>query len=435
MKNSRMHLMKDSRKRQKTVMTAVALAVMWMQPQMASAHLFDATIPGTKMSLQQCIELANKQNISLQLGRKSVERAKINEGTAWDVDKTEVAFVQNPASSGDTDNALSFSQGIEFPTVYTARRKQLKAETQAEKSRLGVTQQQLKLDIASAYYGMLYQTHRLRILQLQDSILDRYCVVAEKRYKAGEARQLEFLTAERLRNENHLEMASVKNEAENQQIILMTLLGTDQPVLPAESHLIALSEPVAGGFNYQQTADAQYQQDRLKALDREVKCAKTGYAPSLSLTLRTQALISSWDPYHIDRQRFTEGNFFGFELGVAVPLFYGATKAKVKAAKKGREIAELEMRQEQMEKERDYRLGYHRLQNAIKRMEYYNGENIEKSDTIKTLSTTEYENGEISYVEYVNALQESIDMRMKHADVINEYNEAVIALLGLSNNL
>lgn len=61
---------------------------------------------------------------------------------------------------------------------------------------------------------MLYQTHRLSILQRQDSILDRYCDVAEKRYKAGEARKLEFLTAERLRNENHLEMANVKSEAE-----------------------------------------------------------------------------------------------------------------------------------------------------------------------------------------------------------------------------
>lgn len=326
---------------------------MLLAPSEAKAQLFDATIPGTKMTLEQCFQLADKQNLTLQAGRKSIERAKVMEGTAWDVDKTEIAFGQNPASSGDTDNALAFSQGIEFPTVYTARRGQLKAETQAEKSRLGVTNQQIKLEIASAYYAMLYQTHRLSILQRQDSILDRYCDVAEKRYKAGEARQLEFLTAERLRNENHLEMANVKSEAENKQLELMALLNTDQPVLPAESYLIALESPVSGTFNYQQTADAQYQQDRLKALDKEVKCAKTGYAPSLSLTLRTQALISSWDPYHIDRQRFTEGNFFGFEIGVGVPLFYGATKAKVKAAKKNREVAELEMQQERREKERD----------------------------------------------------------------------------------
>lgn len=421
--------------RKKKTIFGLAAVLMLLAPSEAKAQPFDATIPGKKMTLEQCFQLADKQNLTLQAGRKSIERAKVMEGTAWDVDKTEIAFGQNPASSGDTDNALAFSQGIEFPTVYTARRGQLKAETQAEKSRLGVTNQQIKLEIASAYYAMLYQTHRLSILQRQDSILDRYCDVAEKRYKAGEARQLEFLTAERLRNENHLEMVNVKSEAENKQMELMALLNTDQPVLPAESLLIALESPVSETVNYQQTADAQYQQDRLKALDKEVKCAKTGYAPSLSLTVRTQALISSWDPYHIDRQRFTEGNFFGFEIGVGVPLFYGATKAKVKAAKKDREVAELEMQLERREKERDYRLGYNRFQNAAKRMAYYNGENISKAKDIVRLSTAEYESGEISYVEYANALQEAIDMGMKQADVINEYNEAALALLGLSNNL
>ena len=358
------------------------------------------------------------------------------QGTAWDLDKTEIAFSQNPASSGDTDNGLTFSQSIEFPTVYTARRNQLKAETQAEKSRLNVTSQQLRLEIASAYYAMLYQTHRLQILQQQDSIIQRYCDVAAKRYKAGEARQLEFLSADRMRNDNRLEMTKVKNEAENLQTALMALLNTTTPVVPAADNLvISQRSPMNAAFNYQQTADAQYQKDLISALDQEVKCAKTGYAPSLSLALRSQLLIDSWDPYHINRQRFTEGNFFGFEVTVGVPLFYGATKAKVKAAQKDREVAQLAMQQEQREKERDYKQGYNRLQNAIKRMEYYSGENMAKAKDIERLSTLEYENGEISYVEYASALQEAIDMRLKQAEVVNEYNEAVLALMALNNSL
>lgn len=412
-------------------------------PAKADAHLsvsdasrFDASIPGQKMTLQQCFELADKQNLALQTGRKAVEKAQVMQATAWDLDKTEIAFSQNPASSGDTDNGLTFSQSIEFPTVYTARRNQLKAETQAEKSRLNVTSQQLRLEIASAYYAMLYQTHRLQILQQQDSIILRYCDVAAKRYKAGEARQLEFLSADRMRNDNRLEMTKVKNEAENLQTALMALLNTTTPVVPAADNLvISQSSPMNAAFNYQQTVDAQYQKDLITALDQEVKCAKTGYAPSLSLALRSQLLIDSWDPYHINRQRFTEGNFFGFEVTVGVPLFYGATKAKVKAAQKDREVALLAMQQEQREKERDYKQGYNRLQNAIKRMEYYSGENMAKAKDIERLSTLEYENGEISYVEYASALQEAIDMRLKQAEVVNEYNEAVLALMALNNSL
>ena len=402
----------------------------------AGVQGFDASIPGEKMTLQQCFQLSDRQNLALQSGRKAVEKALVMQRTAWDLDKTEIAFSQNPASSGDTDNGLTFSQSIEFPTVYTARRNQLKAETQAEKSRLNVTSQQLRLEIASAYYAMLYQTHRLQILQQQDSVIQRYCDVAGKRYKAGEARQLEFLSADRMRNDNRLEMTKVKNEAENLQTALMALLNTTTPVVPAADNLvISQRSPMNAAFNYQQTADAQYQKDLITALDKEVKCAKTGYAPSLSLALRSQLLIDSWDPYHINRQRFTEGNFFGFEVTVGVPLFYGATKAKVKAAQKDREVSLLAMQQEQREKERDYKQGYNRLQNAIKRMEYYSGENLVKAKDIERLSTLEYENGEISYVEYTSALQEAIDMRLKQAEVVNEYNEAVLALMALNNSL
>lgn len=396
---------------------------------------FDASIPGQKMTLQQCFELADKQNLALQTGRKAVEKAQVMQATAWDLDKTEIAFSQNPASSGDTDNGLTFSQSIEFPTVYTARRNQLKAETQAEKSRLNVTSQQLRLEIASAYYAMLYQTHRLQILQQQDSVIQRYCDVAGKRYKAGEARQLEFLSADRMRNDNRLEMTKVKNEAENLQTALMALLNTTTPVVPDGNLLISQRSPLNAAFNYQLTADAQYQKDLITALDKEVKCAKTGYAPSLSLALRSQLLIDSWDPYHINRQRFTEGNFFGFEVTVGVPIFYGATKAKVKAAQKDREMAQMAMQQEQREKERDYQQGYRRLQNVSQRMEYYSGENLVKAKDIERLSTLEYENGEISYVEYASALQEAIDMRLKQAEVVNEYNEAVLALMALNNSL
>lgn len=402
----------------------------------AGVQGFDASIPGEKMTLQQCFQLADRQNLALQSGRKAVEKAQVMQGTAWDLDKTEIAFSQNPASSGDTDNGLTFSQSIEFPTVYTARRGQLKAETQAEKSRLNVTSQQLRLEIANVYYAMLYQTHRLQILLQQDSVIQRYCDVAGKRYRAGEARQLEFLSADRMRNDNRLEMTKVKNEAENLQTALMALLNTTTPVVPAADNLvIPQSSPMNAAFNYQQTADGQYQKDLITALDKEVKCAKTGYAPSLSLALRSQLLIDSWDPYHINRQRFTEGNFFGFEVTVGVPLFYGATKAKVKAAQKNREVAQLAMQQEQREKERDYKQGYNRLQNAIKRMEYYSGENMAKAKDIERLSTLEYENGEISYVEYASALQEAIDMRLKQAEVVNEYNEAVLALMALNNSL
>ena len=50
---------------------------------------------------------------------------------------------------------------------------------------------------------------------------------------------------------------------------------------------------------------------------------------NIGLALRTQCVISSWNPYNIDRYRFAERNFLGFAIGVGIPLFYVSQKEKV----------------------------------------------------------------------------------------------------------
>ena len=257
-------------------------AILLLLPVTAGAQHFDAHIAGRKVTLQECFDLAARQNLLMQAGKKSVERAQVMQGTAWELDKTEVSFSQNPATGGESDNGFTFTQSLDFPTVYASRRNQLKAETQAEKSRLNVVNQQLKAEIANTYYQMLYQAHRLQILQRIDSVLERYSKIAEMRYKAGESRQLEYLSADRKCNENRLEMADVKSEIERLQIDLMSQLNTQEPVKPAEENLSAIAAQNLNTYNYQQSADGIYRQDKLIALDKEIKAVKTGFAPSLS---------------------------------------------------------------------------------------------------------------------------------------------------------
>ena len=127
-------------------------AILLLLPSPAGAQHFDAHIAGRKVTLQECFDLAARQNLQMQAGKKSVERAQVMQGTAWELDKTEVAFSQNPATGGESDNGFTFTQSLDFPTVYASRRNQLKAETQAEKSRLNVVSQQLKAEIANTYY-------------------------------------------------------------------------------------------------------------------------------------------------------------------------------------------------------------------------------------------------------------------------------------------
>lgn len=396
------------------------------------------------LSLQQCIDIALRQNYSIEVASKQVERAKVLQGTAWDVGKTDVSLSQDPTSGGSPDNAISVSQQIEFPTVYIARHKQLKAETQAERSKLDMQKATLAAEVASVYYQLVYQKQRILLLSQQDSVLSQYQQLAEKRFRAGETRRLEVISAERMLRENLLAKQMAQSEAETVRMQLAKLLNVDMnytgaasqyvSIEPAESELHPM-DFTQSTFNYQQTPEGVYANDRLTVADRALAVARNGYAPSLSLSLRNQLVITSWDPYHQDRAKFDGGNFMGFEIGVGIPLFFGATKAKVKAAKKEREIAEIEMREERQLREKEYLAALSKCNAAFVRLSYYQQEGGKKADELTRLGTLEYQNGEISYIEYVNALQESIDIRMKHLEAINAYNQSVIALKRMTDTL
>ena len=125
----------------------------------------------------------------------------------------------------------------------------------------------------------------------------------------------------------------------------------------------------------------------------------------------------------------------GFEVGVGIPLFYGATKARIKAAKKDKEIAEYEIKQEQLDKQQEYHACLSKCNEAFVRMKYYQEEGRQDNQKLEEMSQAEYENGEISYIEYVEALNSSIDFYMKKAAAINDYNQSVIELQKLMGNL
>lgn len=380
-----------------------------------------------RLTLDECVRVAMQQNRMVRASQQQVARAKALQATAWDIEKTELSLSQDPTTGGSTDNAVTLSQSIDFPTVYMARHRQLKAETMAEESRADVVRNDLSADIASAYYQLLYEEQRLRNLKHQNTVLVEYHNMMRRHLEAGEIRQLEALAAERPLRENRLEMNQAESDVEVARLQLMQLLGTDEQIAPADDSLRTI-DFVMPTYLYQQTPEGQYAQSLVNVAERSVSVAKSGYAPSLSLALRHQLVISSWNPYHQDRSRFSEGNFMGFEFGVGIPLFYGATRAKVKAAKMERQQALLQMEQQQRQRQSDYMAAVSRCNAARQRLEYYGEEGLRQADEMVRLAAVEYGQGEISYMEYVNALQGHIDVLQKHAAAVNDYNQSVIAL-------
>ncbi len=380
-----------------------------------------------RISLQQCIDKAAQANLTVQAARKGAERSQALVGTAWDIEKTELTLGQDPTSGGSPDNALSLSQTMEFPTVYAARRRQLKAEAKAAQSEANVVRNKVCNQAASLYCELLFQGERLRILQRQDSLLLTYADLAEKRYKAGEIRQLEPLSAQRMLHENQMEAERARTDFANTQAALVHLINAEGSVLPAEDSLTVLTFDMQPTFNFALTPDGQLANDQLSAANQAVTAAKSAYAPSLSLSLRTQMVIKGWNPYHVDRS-WNDGNFMGFEIGVGVPIFNGSTRAKVKAAKKERDMTQLLIDNQAREQQTNFNTATRTMLAAKERMTYYTSTGTASATEMARLASLDYASGDIGYLEYIDALRQCVDTQLKRAEAINDYNQAALSL-------
>ena len=68
-----------------------------------------------RLTMQECIDMAVKNNYGIRAAEGEVEKSQLMQGAAWDLDKTSLSLKQDPTSGGSPDNSLTLSQSFDFP--------------------------------------------------------------------------------------------------------------------------------------------------------------------------------------------------------------------------------------------------------------------------------------------------------------------------------
>lgn len=357
------------------------------------------------------------------------------QGTAFDPDKTSVSLSQDPTSGGSPDNALTLSQTFAFPTVYTTRHKLLKEETRLEAAKLEMTRHELQKSVSSAYCNLLYAMERRRILASQADTYHRFLQLADVKLKYGETGKLEQMNAQRLCRENEIALNNANKDVETATLTLKQLLNTPDEITPAEDSLVIIdsSDVLLGDFNAQETPLGRMLTQQQRVSEQSIKVERQGFMPDITVAARSQLLIHGFNPYDVDRSRFTGGDFMGFEVGVSVPLFYGAQRARLKAAKRSAELTQTAATQQLQQLQSQRLTAQNELKKAQANLNYYTTEGKQQADEIARISQVSYEKGAIGYMEYIQNLQTAVDIRNAYAAAVNEYNQAVINLRYVQN--
>lgn len=387
------------------------------------------------MSLQECLDMAAQGSLQLKAGQLQVEQQRRLQGTAFEMDKTAVTLSQDPSSGGSPDNSLSVSQDFDFPTLYFARRSALKAQTDVSRRQLEVTGNDVERQVSSKYSELVSLRRQVQVLQRQDSIYSRFLEIATAKLSSGDAGTLEKMNAQRVLRENALRLQQTRNDYRAAQMELAVLLGFDGLVEPTDTELRI--EP-DGSFSEADDMSfsplAGLYAANVTARQKELTVARQGFLPGISVLLRNQLVIKSFNPYDITRERFSKGDFMGFEVGLSIPLFYGSQRAKLRAAKTGLELARVEQQQSVNELNRDYRAAVNDYRKAEQTLRYYDGEGRQQAEEIARVSQLSYEMGEIDYMEYMQNLEESCSLLLQCAEAEDEYNQSVIKLNYLKGN-
>ena len=395
--------------------------------------LLALSVPSWGQSLEECLDFAMKNSLRIQRTNLSAERASTLEKTAYDVGKTELSLAQDPTSGGSPDNALTLSQEFEFPSVYSGRRKLLEAGTQVEQTRRLLTESELRRDVSSAYCDLLLKSHLVELLKQNALVLEEFVNIAQARFDAGESGKLETINALQMKAANEIRLREATDDRREASLMLRVLMNSEKEIEPTDGYICVMEDD--GEYSFGSTPEGLLLDKELDLSERNLSLTRReGFLPTFNVGVRQQLVISGLNPYNIDRSAFDKGNWMGFEVGVALPLFFGPQKRKVAAARLEMEMLKTDMAEKQNVAMARLSVASDKLSTARETYRYYSEEALPQAEEQRRLSALEYSSGNIGYVDYIQNINVVLETEMAGARAADELNQAIIEMNFIKGN-
>jgi cobalt-zinc-cadmium resistance protein CzcA len=380
------------------------------------------------ITLDSAVALAIRNNLHIHAAGLSAEQARALQKSAIDIPKTEVLLTQDPTSGGNLDNSLGISQNISWPGLYKNQWKLLNEQTRlADQSGL-VAQSEVIRQVRSTWYTGLYHLEALKVLQLQDSLYKGFVQKAALRFKTGETSNLELISARNQYQQVHAAVRSVLTDLHNTELSLQQLLNSREPLtISAGKQPLMLS--VSADTLY--VANNPQANANLKLLDvarARIAVEKAKVMPDLILGYSQQMIVSGFNPGNINRSYSPGTRIAGIQLGLALPLFNGAGRARIRSEQLSAAATqtrhELSVSQIRLQYQQELEL-YSKYREVAG---YYAGEGLKQAEEQLRIADISFTLGEIGYIEYIQNTSAAIQTKLTYLEAVNQVNQSVIQI-------
>jgi cobalt-zinc-cadmium resistance protein CzcA len=380
------------------------------------------------LTIDSAISKALKNNLQLRSAGLSVQQAHALQKSGTDLSKTEILLTQDPTSGGNMDNSIGVSQTIAWPGLYKNQRQLLAKQSQLASSTSKITQAEVIRQVRSAWYAYLLNQQTLNVLNFQDSIFKGFVNKAEIRVKTGETSALELISARsQFQQIQALKLETITSLANNESA-LKQLLNTSSPLV-----IVQKQQPLVLPVSLDSldvTSNAQVGADLQNAEVAKARIAleKSKGMPDLTLGYSQQLIVSGFNPANINRSYSPGTRIAGIQVGVAVPIFNRANRARVRSEQLSSEVAQTDLLNTKSRIRMEYTREIRQYQQYLQAVSYYESEGLKQANEQLRIAQVSFDLGEIGYVEYIQNISVAIQTRLSYIDALSHLNQSAIQI-------
>lgn len=402
----RLHIKSKTKKSITTVIIALFAA------NMSSAQ--------TDLKLKDAIDISLKNNRELAAYGLRIEEKKALEGAKFYADKTKIYYGFDKANLDESGHPLStygLEQTIPFPTTFASKTKLANQYTQIAKLELDKQKNMLVKNVTRTFYDICFEQLRQKNLMEIDSLYRKVTSSSETRYSKGDISKLDLLNAQVQLQQisSHLKESELLLNAYYMQ--LKAYMQTDEDFVINEKEIRPISVDTLSLNN---NADYQLSKANINVMKASLAVDKKAYLPDLSLNV------------YYEKNHFSNSNgYYGFTVGVGIPLFNGERSAKVKAGNAAVKTSRMQLESDAIL----LKTKYEKLSDELKKyrilVDNYHDSGEKLVNEILRTAEKSYRAGEIDFYQFAQSVENASKLTMAYYQSVVDYNHTALEMMYL----
>ena len=373
----------------------------------------------TKISLEQALTLARENNQGLKAAKAHVLSQKQLVKTAYDIPKTDVSMGFGYLNGkGQKDVNLTVSQSFS-PFTYSKKKQVLhkdyeSAELQMQGKTIGI-----EYEIRQTWENILYAQSKKKLLEQQFTLLKAFSKSAKLRYETGETTLMESNVAQAKEQEISVLLTQNATFLQNEKSKIKAYLNLEVDFELMEEALKYDKHNPLEVFDLEENNSLQVAKKEIERIEAMRSMERSLLLPDITLgyAIESEAGLRANGTNYGRELRIPS-----YTLGISIPLFFGSQSKKIKAMNYSIEQVSLEKEylQKQLSEAVQQQLEIINAQESV--IDYYQESALRNASIIQDHANKSYNNGDISYVEYIQSMETALNIQINYLDAVLQYN-------------